>query len=277
MASTSPLLCLPAELRNTIYELALTHTKPLHYRKPEGDEDKSYLYLPEAPSQQMHDEKPVEYNQLKYVNKQLWAETAGLELKFNDIAFDINPDHLPSSELLTAWVSSISVAKRSWIKTITIRYGNMAPEQKDLSADGPNAIARLTQVCNDVPSMRVKYHVPFWTFGSSQSWGNFCFFATGESLEYAYRGGIFDRLPLGISARENLKIFGDNWRDSGRPRVQLAQLQAENLTYFPDIPTDTPVPIFKPDYTVAEGDEVLPEAEQWIGNKYLREWMEHGI
>lgn len=239
--------------------------------------DKSYLYTSEAPSQQVHDEKPIEYNQLKYVNRQLWAEKAGLELKFNDIAFDINPDHLPLSDLLTAWVSSISVAKRSWIKTITIRYGNMAPEQKDFSADGPNAIARLTQVCDDVPSMRVKYHVPFWTFGSFQSWRNFCFFVTGESIEYAYRGGIFDRLPLGTSASDNLKIFGDQWRDSGCPKVQLAQLQARNLTYFPDVPADTPVPIFKKDYTVAEGDEVLPEAEQWIGNKYFREWMEHGI
>lgn len=86
-------------------------------------------------------------------------------LKFNDITFGINPDYLPSSDLLTAWVTSISVAKRFWIKTITIRYENMAPEQRYRSTDGPNTIARLTQVCNDVPSMRVKYHVPFWTWG----------------------------------------------------------------------------------------------------------------
>jgi len=79
MANTSLLLDLPAELRNTIYQLALTHSKPLHYRKPEGDGEKSYLHLPEAHSQQVHDETPVEYNQLKYVNKQLFAETAQVQ------------------------------------------------------------------------------------------------------------------------------------------------------------------------------------------------------
>ena len=275
MASTSPLLDLPAELRNTIYGLALTHSKPLHYRKPKGDGDKSYLYLPEAPSQQVHDQKPVEYNQLKYVNKQLYAETAGLELKFNDITFDIIPYSLRSSDLLTAWVTSISVAKRSWIKTITIRHANMAPGQRYLCADGPNVIARLTQVCNDVSSMRVKYHVPFWTFGSPQSSREgFYFFAMGQSIKYAYRGDMFD---LQFSATANLQVFGDRWRDSGHPKVELAQLQTRNLTYFPDVPADNPVPIFKEYYTFAEDDEVVPEAEQWIGNKYFREWMEHGI
>ena len=152
----------------------------------------------------------------------------------------------------------------------------MAPEQRYRSTDGPNTIARLTQVCNDVPSMRVKYHVPFWTWGSFQS-SQSCFyaFAMGQSIKYLYRGEMFHLLPDTASA--NLQECGDRWRDSGRPQVQLAQLQARNLTYFPDVPADTPVPIFKEDYTVAEGDEVLPEAEQWIGNKYFREWMEHGI
>lgn len=59
--------------------------------------------------------------------------------------------------------------------------------------------------------------------------------------------------------------------------MQLVQLQAENLRYFPVLPANFPVPVVKADYTIAKDDEVIPQAEQWLGNKYLREWVEHGI
>ncbi|KAI4953036.1 hypothetical protein J4E86_006575 [Alternaria arbusti] len=84
MSTESPLLKLPGELRNKIYELALSSPSPL------------YLHSPEAPRQVVrHSEnlgalgtpspvkRYVEFNMLKYVNRQLYSETAGLDFKYN--------------------------------------------------------------------------------------------------------------------------------------------------------------------------------------------------
>ncbi|KAH6864921.1 hypothetical protein BKA58DRAFT_235273 [Alternaria rosae] len=133
-----------------IYQLSLTHSKPLHCRMLKDGEDKPYLYHREAPYHQGDDEKLVEYNQLKYVNKQLYAATAGLELKFNDVTFSEGSGHESPSDILTAWVSSISIAKRSWIKTISIRC-DKKDDQKCFDGESVESVARLTRLCNDIP------------------------------------------------------------------------------------------------------------------------------
>lgn len=84
--STSPFLNLPAELRNHIVAYALTTSaRTLQY----------------MPNDNLHSEKPIfedpqqpdhEFNQLKYVCKQLYYETAGLEIKYNALRFDLPED-----------------------------------------------------------------------------------------------------------------------------------------------------------------------------------------
>ncbi|KAI4667099.1 uncharacterized protein J4E79_001783 [Alternaria viburni] len=276
MANTSFLLDLPAELRNTIYQLALTHSEPLHYRMPKDGEDKPYLYHREAPFQQGDDEKLVEYNQLKYVNKQLYAETAGLELKFNDVTLSESSGHESPSDMLTAWVSSISIAKRSWIKTISITCDKYDP--KCFDSESAEAVARLARLCNDIPTMRVKCYNPFWAYTNRRHYDVVFFFMAALSIYYAYRGETTKYLIFDESEHTMLKESGKKWREPCKgPKVHLAQLQAENLRYFPTLPANFTVPVIKANHRVAEDGEVILEAEQWIGNKYLREWMEHGI
>ncbi|KAI4640031.1 hypothetical protein J4E93_008831 [Alternaria ventricosa] len=269
MASTSPLLRLPAELRNTIYELTLTASRSLHHHKPDAAGKKPYFYLRD-------DKSPVDYNQLKYANKQLYAETAGLELKFNDITFsEGSKDALPSDALID-WVSSVSITKRSWIKTISIRPDSV--DDLNLIGESPDAVARLTQLCNGIPNVKVKYYKPSWVYQSDFGIG--FFFTLAQCFSYAFRGKIFKYLFNVAVDQDMAIIYATRWRKGHHyksPKVELVRLQAENLKYFPIMPTDTPVPVIKADYTIARDDEVIPEAEQWIGNKYLREWMEHGI
>jgi hypothetical protein len=284
MASSSFLLELPAELRNTICQFALTHSKSLHYYNPENVGDRPYLYLRDIPSQQVDDKKPVEYNQLKYVNKQLYAETAGLELKHNDITLSERSErfeHTSPCEVLSDWLSSISHTKRFWIKTIAIRC-EWEFNRSKIVGESAETIARLTQLCNEIPSMRVKHYKPLWMLGSYR-FGEYYhyfyyFFVSAQRFSYAYRGESFKDRLIDADSRHRAMICGKAWReDWGNPKVELAQLQAENLRYFPNIPEDFLVPVIKEDYTAATDNEVIPEAEQWIGNKYLREWMEHGI
>src|SRR5262245_18766422 len=96
MAKSSPLLELPGEIRNIIYDFTLTEAQPIiHYLthfqhsrflRCESDFnanghvlDLSHTYLAERAAQ--------ECNQLKYVCHQLRRETLRYELKCNPIAF----------------------------------------------------------------------------------------------------------------------------------------------------------------------------------------------
>lgn len=84
----SALLSLPPELRNRIFAYTLTsRTQILQY----------------APSPKANHHRPVfsdpssshptrDFNQLKYVCRQLYLETAGLEIKYNALRFDLPED-----------------------------------------------------------------------------------------------------------------------------------------------------------------------------------------
>jgi len=259
------LLRLTAELRNTIYELTLTAPRSLHHRKPDAVGKKPCLYLHDVPGD---NENPIEYNQLKYVNKQLYAETAGLELKFNDITFSEGSGYALPSQALIDWVSSMSIAKRSWIKIVSIR-SDRKDGQRGFDDESVDAVARFTQLCNDIPTMKVKYYKPFWTLANHQTHADVVyFFVVALSTSYKYRGEGIKYLLFDASEQVMLKECAKNWRETDKgPNMPLAQLQAKNLKYFPDMPTDAPVSVIKADYTVAKDGKVIPEAEQWIGNK----------
>jgi hypothetical protein len=141
MASTdeikSPLLRLPGELRNRIFEFALTaprslivyignSTRPVLYLP--ADEDHPEVAIPyiTTPDQQVsYDHGCYSYNQLKLVNKQLYQETKGLELKFNSLrvlgrVYDIPEWHMPN---LSFFIERLSPEKKGWISSLIIDMG----------------------------------------------------------------------------------------------------------------------------------------------------------
>ncbi len=81
-AAASPLLRLPGEIRNRIYEYALAADDNKISAKPCGLDSKNvqiHLYLPENEN--------IDFNLLKFVCRQLYKETAGIEAKFNTVYF----------------------------------------------------------------------------------------------------------------------------------------------------------------------------------------------
>jgi hypothetical protein len=72
---------LPRELRDEIYRHLLQHEEPLQYL-PVSAQKKGHRagFYTSA-------DNPKEHNQIKYVNKRLWKETAGLEVKHNALLF----------------------------------------------------------------------------------------------------------------------------------------------------------------------------------------------
>lgn len=84
-ATLSPLLSLPPELRNRIFACALTSsTSTLDY-SPTSTPNRPIFSDPANPNTH-------EFNQLKYACRQLYAETAGLEVKHNALRFELPED-----------------------------------------------------------------------------------------------------------------------------------------------------------------------------------------
>lgn len=84
----SPLLCLPGELRNRIYNCALTvGVRSIRYQEvpvysPLAQPSLRRFYFAEHFSDEDED-----FNQLKFVCRQLYTETALLELRLNRVTF----------------------------------------------------------------------------------------------------------------------------------------------------------------------------------------------
>ena len=305
MASSSLFLSmLPAEIRNTIYELALTAPEPLRCFDPvlwdeyNPTNKRHYLYLRATPTDALDELAfefdTVEYNQLKYVSKEVYAETVGLELKYNEITLRASRKNGYASSylLLNRWLSSIPVTKRSWIKTINITIETMSRCVEGGPEDA-YTLTYLTRLCNDNPSMRVKYYLPMWrikvpTFHNSdltkchplRTAPTVSDFITYAADVYSYIRGVgFGKLYPGIDTKSALTR--EIWRPyrtlSFDEPVYPPDMEAKNLTYFPNVSKGTEPPIIKKDMTWAAHGEVVPEAEQWIGYKHAKDWVENGI
>jgi len=72
---------LPGELRNKIYEYALTTARPLLYA---ADQENVFRLWCPVPGQA---EGYHEANKLRFVNRQLYAEARGLSIQYNDLLF----------------------------------------------------------------------------------------------------------------------------------------------------------------------------------------------
>jgi hypothetical protein len=82
---------LPGELRNAVYAFYLQSEEPLHFlRDPDGDVGRLYGELLAANDGEEENHDPLqgpeyEINQLRFVNKQLYAETCGLAICDNEL------------------------------------------------------------------------------------------------------------------------------------------------------------------------------------------------
>jgi hypothetical protein len=59
--------------------------------------------------------------------------------------------------------------------------------------------------------------------------------------------------------------------------VPVEDLQAENLAYYPTIPEGIENCVIGDNFWIVEDDGAVEEAKRWIGNEYLKRWIENGI
>ncbi|KAF1916021.1 hypothetical protein BDU57DRAFT_538362 [Ampelomyces quisqualis] len=169
------LLDLPAELRNKIFEYALTCPNGLHVRTLAIPSKRlAWRHILLAAHDQHLDllSRSNEFNQLKFVNKQLYLETAHTELKHNNITATTkyNGDLGPGYQFI-AWVRAVPPEKRAWLAgaTVVLAEGFVQDPAQEYHRDvwrhrhHPKidpSISQLAKFCKAYPAVSIQYHLP---------------------------------------------------------------------------------------------------------------------
>lgn len=165
MASSSPLLNLPPELRNIIIEHALTSsTRALQFNAS----SKQKPIFEDAPTH--------EFNQLKYVCKQLYTETAGLEIKYNALRFELPEDDAYALARIQNYIDSgfdkdlfahirttsfppflytCAPSRLPWLREVIITIRK--PARYSLSQPTVDRLLSLTRFARDNPWVKITY------------------------------------------------------------------------------------------------------------------------
>jgi len=168
--STSPLLRLPGELRNRIYEYALQTDDDdgLKFdsgvRSYEGvssddgfDGHNIPRFIPYAVSRSDH------FNQLKLTCRQLYKETAGLELQVNRVHFMTHwSDKFGPGQLFLTFIRNCAATKRGCFRDIYLWTSTHTQVPKlGQSFEPKDVMCELAEYCRQHPQVNINYAVPY--------------------------------------------------------------------------------------------------------------------
>jgi hypothetical protein len=143
------LLKLPAELRNRIYEYALTAPPPstLAYSElPTSQEQKPQLVFT------LYGEP---FNTLKNTCRQLRAETSGLELAFNTL--NLRHKNLLHEDQLQHFCARATDAEYTHLSTLLSSDSDTEDSDSDNSTTTLSSLDLVAQWCHAYPNVTVKY------------------------------------------------------------------------------------------------------------------------
>jgi hypothetical protein len=292
----SILLRLPSELRNEVYRHAFSADKPLDLEV--NSEDRLYLTL--------HDEhdtsvgksimsisgKPLnihvilntdadEFNQLKFVNKQLYSETLGLEMQYNDIQVRrLSDNHEPPASQFLHWYNSLPITQREWLVGATIvlkdQYDVGRQElPSEFISDSAENMAKLAAFCKAHPSIKVRYQLSQWNFArvvDDDGYRHSNPYTKGAIVRAVYhayhyvqglRNENIDHVMSPFAAYRPLRSELVLWRTEAN--ISLEQLQAPNLYYMP-LEVEDKSAVMECVKSVYGGSrsDVVKVIEQWI-------------
>ncbi|KAF3010960.1 hypothetical protein E8E13_010437 [Curvularia kusanoi] len=161
----SAFLQLPGEIRNRIYEYALTSSSRIQYLDNEGSaRQKSIFYEGSELLKQPISKVPPEFNQLKYVNRQLHHETVTLELKYNSVAFLDAQDAFanPCGCQMWSFIEDLKPSLRLWLTNVTVALSPADLPFRPFSRDAPEKLAVLDRLCLENPHINLRVVIPGW-------------------------------------------------------------------------------------------------------------------
>ncbi|PSN61502.1 hypothetical protein BS50DRAFT_639304 [Corynespora cassiicola Philippines] len=265
-------LCLPRELRDEIYELALTSCEQLRLRAPCSDPKSD-----EGTADEIKGNTKTSFNLLQYVNKQLRDETMGLEFKLNDLTIyrDANHDIEPIQQWSTPSKATLMMRRitvTSDEKCLSL-YNHEAPTSMELP--------QLLYFCRANPHIDVIYmyrnyriNIPHSTKLSFVSIELDNFVTTSVCLKAALRNNT--SLPEGYPtypAYQNLIDKALEWRKNANLDLMLS-----GVTNFKVLPYENSL-------TEMETKKIWPNLDEDLKagrlsgpiKKYCRQWVNQGI
>ncbi|KAF2661753.1 hypothetical protein K491DRAFT_773726 [Lophiostoma macrostomum CBS 122681] len=174
MTSFSPFLAIPGEIRNHIYKFALTSPNGLYCNRTiDVQSRKPVLYIleneasPDTAASKHDISNVLEYNQLKYVNKLLYKEAAGLELQYNVVTFlrnnDVEPN--PIGQFLD-FARACNPAKLEWPMRIVLSTAGHIPPPKEGTKPWYQDCRELIKLCSVYPNITVSKLIRLFSIGA---------------------------------------------------------------------------------------------------------------
>ena len=169
--NTSPLLRLPGELRNRIYEYALQTDDDLKFdsgvRSYEGvssDDGFDGHDIPRfIPCGAYRSDCKDHLNQLKLTCRQLYKETAGLEVQVNRVHFMTHwSDKFGPGQLFLTFIRNCAANKRGCFRDISL-WTSTHRQNMELSQtlEPKNVMLELAGYCRQHPQVNIGYFVPY--------------------------------------------------------------------------------------------------------------------
>ncbi|KAF1848609.1 uncharacterized protein K460DRAFT_403891 [Cucurbitaria berberidis CBS 394.84] len=299
-ASQSPLLRLCGEIRNRIFEYALTSSTPLHHSLDTQTPRFAVTMVPVPQFLLNISQHPIlieenvlrdlnlrqhpEFNQLKYVNKQLYAETAGLEIQYNTILF--SPQMMPHQSALhqkTAeqcflyFLAPMEASKMSWLTTVIIDSRRHCLAMLNANAPLMPDLPAIVLLCKTNPDIKVRYQFRNWEFDCYRAEASMNFLSAGVALTVALKGTEAGKQVLEkLLDTSRIWVHGlareaNHWRETWYIRHLLKGVK--NFAFWPTaIATDISRYIPRDGEIRNIGKERLTQWEY-----YANSWIEHGI
>ncbi|KAJ4375012.1 hypothetical protein N0V83_002091 [Neocucurbitaria cava] len=296
------LLTLPGELRNRIYRYALS-CDTLKVILPWEDKPKprpsfnsrlrppfksrsavSKLTLMDAAVDDIWG--VVEFNQLKFACRQLYAETAGLELQFNNIRITRRWGFENEAGKQFLQIADQVKGKEHWLSGSIITLEDVCSEPRSSEPAGAfdhffpdtsQTIAKIGRWCRQHASVRVDVNLtPVDLCGRCENCLRFLMTSSAALAHILWRGqGLIDVLPSGlipIALRERLQIM-----DSWVRQADTNDLQVPTLRFRPPIRKFNDKTIKGP---IAQLAVDHPEWKDVMEEKWpeqVKRWVEDGI
>ncbi|KAF2240956.1 hypothetical protein BU26DRAFT_572194 [Trematosphaeria pertusa] len=266
----SRLLQLPGELLNRIYEYALTDTSPC------GLQYVTHLSIYGERKRTFTSANGIELNRLKYVCGKLYAETAGLELKFNTVTFRFREPANSFSVFLEA--SSPSVA--AMLTTVILS----SSDPNDILPEPFRALLPVMWFCKQNPRVTVKYIWEIWRLGGYYDSNQAAVYITPLAIERFMDIGAFlsDCLrgkSLNIPNQYLYYLLVDQlgaWSDPMHiRRLDFQKSSVPNFRFFPNVSSiGTEFKRAATHYTTIRNYKIGTD-KAWV--EYAKSWVKDGI
>jgi hypothetical protein len=225
-----------------------------------------------------------EFNELRYVNKQLYRETAYTEMEYNDIMIKRKEtqDDPPGAQFLS-WIYALMPLTRLRLNGATISLVDeldVHEESANYMPDSARTMSHLSRFCNAHHAVTIRYHLPQLNFPTLEEdchedgCGEFCVKMVEMMFNSVFAASFY--IPALID-EDVLHDFMTTWPDRldrqaslarfWRESIGLDQLQASNIHYLP---------------TSADPEALRPILNCGLGggsytSAMIMRWAEHGL